>query len=530
MESFKIENLTFEYPTSSKKALTDINLSIAQGEFVVLCGESGCGKTTLLKHLKPVLAPNGERCGRVFFEGADVFSLDTEQQASKIGFVMQNPSSQIVCDKVWHELAFGLESLGLPPNEIRTSVAEVATFFGIESWFNKNTYDLSGGEKQILNLASIMAMQPSTLILDEPSGQLSPIAAEEFFSLVYKINRELGVTVVITEHRLGDVIPLSDRVVVMEQGRIIADGTPRETAKILKNKKSDMLLAFPVPMRVFEELKEEGECPITVREGRMWLAKKEIKRKLPEVVIPEFSETVLEARDIWFKYEKNMPQVLCGVSFKVSKGEICAIVGGNGAGKSTLLSVLGQTLPFYRGKIKKKDGVKVLTLPQSPEALFVKNTVWLDLCDMGTTEEKVRNIAKLCKIDSLFQRHPYDLSGGEQQRVALAKVLLANPDVLLLDEPTKGLDEQFKGEFATILKELALDGKAVVIVSHDVEFCAKFCDRCAYLFNGRIVSDEVPRKFFSNKSFYTTSANRMARSCIEDVVLAEDIIYSLKEE
>jgi len=528
MESFKIENLTFEYPMTFKKALENINLSINQGEFVVLCGESGCGKTTLLKHLKPALTPNGEVSGKVSFEGEKISKLDLEQLSSKIGFVMQNPSSQIVCDKVWHELAFGLESLGFSSNEIRTRVAEVSTFFGIESWFYKNTCDLSGGEKQILNLASIMAMQPSVLILDEPSGQLSPIAAEEFFSLLHKINRELGVAVLLTEHRLGDVIPLSDRVVVMEEGKIVADGTPTDVAKLLQAKKSPVLSAFPVPMRAFLELGDAGKCPVTVREGREWLSGKEIKRQLPDIKTQNFEETVLEARDVWFKYDKNLPDVLRGVSFKASKGEICAIVGGNGAGKSTLLSVLGGTLRAYRGKIK-KNNIKVSTLPQSPEALFLKNTVWLDLCDVGA-EEEVKRLASICKIDSLFDRHPYDLSGGEQQRCALCKVLLTNPDVLLLDEPTKGLDWQFKEEFANILKTLADNGCAVVMVSHDVEFCAKYTDRCAYLFDGTIISEEVPRKFFSGKNFYTTAANRMARSYIKDAVLFDDIVYALKEE
>lgn len=527
MELIKTENLTFTYPNTETPALRDLSFSIQAGEFVTLCGPSGCGKSTLLRQLKPILSPFGAKSGTVFFDGRDIAALSQREQSEKIGFVMQSPDSQIVTDKVWHELAFGLESLSCPTPEIRARVAEMASFFGIQTWFHKKTNELSGGQKQLLNLASVMVMQPSVLILDEPTAQLDPIAAQDFLETLSKINRELGTTVILTEHRLEEAFPLSDRVIVMENGAISAMGTPREVGKRLKQAKSDMCAALPTPMRVHFAVPSENPCPITVREGKKWLEDLHRTRPLNKNAIPEppprsDSEPQVSVQDVWFRYEKNLPDVVKGLSFHVNKGEFYAIVGGNGTGKTTALSLVASLLAPYRGKIETAGSVSML--PQNPAVLFTQKTVAQDLSEMPFGEQALQTVISVCELEDLLSKHPYDLSGGEQQRAALAKVLLTSPDILLLDEPTKGLDAHFKEKLANILQTLQKGGITIIMVSHDIEFCAKYADRCGMFFDGTLVSEDTPRKFFSGKSFYTTAANRMARTLLPEAVLAEDII------
>ncbi len=544
MELIKVEDLSFTYPEGDRTALSGVNLSVNSGEFVTVCGQSGCGKTTLLRLLKPAISPVGEKSGRIYFDGKPLAELGVRRQAAEIGFVMQSPDDQIVCDKVWHELAFGAESLGLPNSEIRARVAEMAAFFGIEDWFHSKTSDLSGGQKQLLNLASIMVMQPSVLILDEPTSQLDPIAAREFLETLKRLNLELGTTIILSEHRLEEVIPISDRVVVMDEGRITADGCPQEVARLLTDSKHIMAKALPVPMRVFGALEKTGQVPLTVRDGRVWL--EEFTRtnpvfpdRIPTDLPAEKSETAVTVKNAWFRYGRELSDIVKGLSFDAYKGEIFALMGGNGAGKSTVLSLISGINTPYSGKILingvplKKipnlyDGV-LGVMPQNPECLFVKNTVRLDLEDMIQGQE-IEEISRLCRIENLLDRNPADLSGGERQRAALAKVLLKNPQILLLDEPTKGMDSGFKDELAGILKSLAKSGVAVILVSHDIEFCAKYADRCALMFDGEIISVARPREFFAGKSFYTTSANRMSRKVLPAAVLAEDIILAFGGE
>jgi len=545
VEAYRIKNLTFTYPTREKPALSDIGLTIEQGEFVTLCGSSGCGKTTLLRHLKPSTAPNGTKSGVISFEGIPIDELSTHDAASKIGFVLQSPENQIVTDKVWHELAFGLESLGLKTPEIRLRVAEMASFFGIQEWFHKPVTELSGGQKQILSLASIMAMQPRVLILDEPTSQLDPIAAGEFLATVGKINRELGVTVILTEHRLEESLPLSSRAIVMDNGRIIADDCPHKVGLTLNEHNHGMFLAMPVPMRIWAACKHidsehTTEIPITVRDGAKWLSKQRqtlpLQLKRREQATALHTKVAVELNDVWFRYEKNLPDVVKGISFTAHYGEISAILGGNGTGKTTTLSLIFGLHTPYRGKVH--ADTTVYALPQNPQSIFVAKTVREDLLEVLSERKlpkdeqsaKLASIVKLCRLEKLLDSHPYDLSGGEQQRAALAKVLLLQPKILLLDEPTKGLDAEYKQIFAAILRKLTEAGACVVIVSHDIEFCAEHTDRCALFFDGAIVTENAPREFFSGNSFYTTGANRMARHVLPDAVTAGDIIQALGGE
>lgn len=537
MESYTIKNLTFSYPDQGKKVLNQLSFSVETGQFITLVGPSGCGKTTLLRHLKTTLSPHGDMSGEIFFEGTPLRDLGQKAQTSKIGFVMQSPDNQIVTDKVWHELAFGLESLGIKTPEIRLKVAEMASFFGIQNWFYKDVTDLSGGQKQLLNLASIMAMQPSVLILDEPTSQLDPIAAAEFLSAVGKINRDLGVTVIMTEHRLEEVFPLSDRVLVLDQGRLIADGRPEDVGLNLRKMNHGMFLAMPVPMRVYAAVENKLACPVTIREGRKWLDDFAKDRPLAEVVKKDDmiirDKPIIVLDEVWFRYEKEGPDVVKGLSMEIYPGQFYAILGGNGTGKTTALSIISGINKPYRGKTKiNEDGIGLL--PQNPQALFLKKTLKEDLLEVVSSlkkskeekEELIGQMAKLCRIENLMARHPYDLSGGEQQRAALAKILLLKPRILLLDEPTKGMDAEFKEEFANILYELLQRGVTILMVSHDLEFAAKHPHECALFFDGNIVSKDEPCGFFTSNNFYTTAANRMARHKLPAAVTAEDIIIA----
>lgn len=554
MAQFEIKDLNFYYPTEKKKpALSGINLNIKHGEYVTVCGRSGSGKTTLLKHLKSVLTPHGKRTGEIFFEGVPLERVGLREQSSKIGYVMQNPDNQIVTDKVWHELAFGLESLGTDQKTIRLRVAEMASYFGIQGWFHKNVNELSGGQKQLLNLASIMAMQPGVLILDEPTSQLDPIAASDFLNTVKKINRELRTTIIITEHRLEDIYYCSDKVVVMEKGKIIVNDEPRKAGEFLQKNQNEMFAAMPTPVRIYYGVQENNtdydKCPLTVREGAEWLDRV-FSEKKPEITSVEkeneidwdnIKDPAILVKEAWFRYEKDCPDVLKGVTLQVPRNVLYAIVGGNGTGKSTLLKVISHICRPYRGKVliegKKVEKYRsaelfqgmLAMLPQDPQSLFAKKTVQEELEEMlsGSREQKkgeIEKMAELCDITGLLNSHPYDLSGGEQQRAALAKVLLTYPKILLLDEPTKGIDSFFKQEFADIMNCLKEQGVTIVMVSHDVEFCARYADLVSMFFDGGIVTTNTPNRFFSRNSFYTTAANRMSRHVFSNAITNEDVI------
>ena len=526
MELASIQNLTFTYPEQQQAVLRDISISLRPGDFAVMAGPSGCGKSTLLRQLKTVLAPHGTREGSILLNGTPIDQIPPREQAAQIGFVMQSPDSQIVTDKVWHELAFGLESLGVSSTEIRGKVAEMASFFGIQTWFHMETNRLSGGQKQLLNLASIMVLQPQLLILDEPTSQLDPIAATDFLQTLGRINRELGTTILICEHRLEDVIPMANRLIVMDAGSVIADASPVEAFELLRRADHPMLLSMPTPMRVWSAVGFDSECPLTVSDGRNALSDYAVSHPIQPVGLRPYAqprnEPCIELREAWFRYEKDSPDILKGLSLRAYPGELLCILGGNGTGKSTTLSILGGTRKPYRGK-RTAANVNISALPQNPQMLLVKHSVreeLLSVSDEGTAGE----MAALCRLEGLLDRHPYDLSGGEQQRTALAKVLLQRPDILLLDEPTKGLDNDFKELFASILRELTQRGVCVIMVSHDVEFCARHASRCALFFDGGIVTEDAPQPFFAGKSFYTTAANRMARHLLPEAVTPEDII------
>ncbi len=538
MEQLVCKKLNFSYPLKAEKALTDISLAVNKGEFVVLCGKSGCGKTTLLRHFKTAVTPAGERSGEILFCGKPIAELNEHDAAGKIGFVMQDPDNQIVTDKVWHELAFGLENLGAESSTIRLKTAEMAAYFGIRDWFDKKISELSGGQKQLLNLASVMVMNPELIIFDEPTSQLDPVAAGNFLATVSKINRELGVTVIMTEHRLEEAFAYASRVLVMENGKITVDCPPCELSEKARETNELVRLSLPAPVRIHSALSGKGNSPISVNEGARWLFEllgEDVKFTETEIKKIETKETALKLENIYFRYTKNGINTLENLSLEVPKGCIFAVMGGNGAGKSTLLKLIAGLLKPLSGKVEisgekaAKSKAKILYLPQNVQAIFTRKTVLAELEEMNSDKSKIQKIAEQTGINRLFNSHPYDISGGEQQRLALAKLLLSDPEILLLDEPTKGMDCAFKLEFAKILQDLKVQGKTVLMVSHDIEFCSVCADFCAMMFDSSIVSVKDSNSFFAGNFFYTTSANRMSRHIFKNCITDKDVILLCKK-
>ena len=546
MEILTLKNLSFLYPESDRKAIENISLSVREGEFIVICGRSGCGKTTLLRLLKNELAPVGKREGEILFCGKAMDEVDARTSARCIGFVAQNPESQTVTDKVWHELAFGMENLGYGADEMRLRAGELANYFGINGWLHSDTATLSGGQKQLLALASVMALSPKVLFLDEPTSQLDPIAASGFISTLQKINRELGMTVILSEHRLEEVFPIADRVVVMDEGKIVCSDTPQRVCELLGN--DPISAGFPSAARIFSGLEGRGKCPLTVREGREFLSSFE-KKSLPIEEKSRPDEVAFSMKNVWQRYERNSPDILKGADIEVRRGEIFSLLGGNGSGKTTLISVIAGVEKAYRGKITilgkniKKYGAElhrgtIAMLPQDVSTVFIKNTVRDDLfdicravgCGKNDAEKKIADICAELSITEVLSRHPYDLSGGEGQRAALAKILLTEPKILLLDEPTKGIDAFAKQTLMAILRRLSEGGVTVLIVTHDTEFAAEISGRCAMLFDGKVISPSCPQRFFGKNNFYTTSASRISRGIFENTVTAEQVIALGKEE
>ena len=531
MDKLEISHLTFYYPEQTAPALDDFSLEVVSGDFVVLCGPSGCGKSTLLRHMKSVLAPHGRRTGEVLLDSRRLDELSAADQTSKIGFVLQDPESQIVTDKVWHELAFGLESLGFDTPTIRRRVAEMANFFGIQNWFDKSVTELSGGQKQLLNLASIMTMQPELLILDEPTSQLDPIAASDFIGVVARINRELGTTVIMTEHRLEEAFAAANRAAVMDSGRLLLADSPSAVGERLKSLGHAMFLAMPTAMWVWSAVPDGNtdarhtDCPVTVRDGHEWLSAYAAAHTLRPAAVRherQFGKVVLEAENLWFAYDKHS-EVVRGLDLILRQGEFAAILGGNGAGKTTSLRLLAGLEKPLRGSVRRNGKLALLT--QNPQLMFRHSTVREDLYEISPNGgDKYELAVSLCRLEGLLDRHPYDLSGGEVQRAALAKILLTEPDILLLDEPTKGLDAEFKRELAAILRRLCELGKSILAVSHDVEFCAEFSDHCMLFFDGSVAAEGEPHEFFTGNSFYTTAANRISRG-VCSAVTADELIY-----
>lgn len=440
MAYIEIKNLKFKYPQTTKEVLSGINLDIEKGEIVVVCGKTGSGKSTLLRNLKEEIAPAGDLDGEIKID------------ADRVGFVFQDPEHQVVTDKVYSELSFALENEGISSDEIKLRVAEISEYFGITDWYFKKVDELSGGQKQILNLASTMVADPELLILDEPIAMLDPIAKETLLNLLERINRDFGTTIVMAEHDVKKVKHLANKIVAIKDGKISDDVSE-------------------------------------------WLEDEEIKYKTSES-----REKVLECKNIWFRYHKNSPDVLRGLSFSVNEGETFCMMGGNGTGKTTALLVLSKVLKAYRGKVKTNK--KIGLMPQDAKQLFSYETVKEELENSYEDKQSMEKMIETFGLEELLNTHPYDLSGGEQEKLGIAKVLSTNPDILLLDEPTKGLDVFLKNDFAKLFEMLKTDGKTILVVTHDIVFCKKIADRCGLFAQGELIGVKKAEEFFENLKFY----------------------------
>ncbi|QNN74214.1 ATP-binding cassette domain-containing protein [Vagococcus carniphilus] len=460
MDLLRMENVGFRYEGSSSPVLKDISFEVKRGDFLVVIGASGSGKSTLLRLLKRELVTNGEIKGKVYFEDQSINELSDHESASKIGYVMQDPDAQIVTDKVWSELAFGLENIGVPRDVIRSRIGEMANYFGIHNWYQKDVADLSGGQKQLLNLASILVMQPEIVVLDEPTAQLDPIASLDFLRTLQRINTELNTTIIMAEHYLEEVFGMADNILIINDGTKEFYGSSFEAANLLlkDDKRGESL---PNPVRLHHLIENKDKMAFTISDGIEMMNNQFGSLKLLEQTVElKDSDTskqiIISLKHVSFKYGRLESDILHDVTLDIYKGEIFSVLGGNGAGKSTLMKVMSGLVLPYQGKVK-IDGKKVKPksndfvyghdvayLPQQPLSMFVKESVKADyesfLKTMGYTniEESINGIADWFNITHLLEQHPYDLSGGELQLVALGKVLLLNPDVIFLDEPTKG--------------------------------------------------------------------------------------------
>ncbi len=546
-----LEHISFTYPGDKDPVLKDISLTLQEGEITLLCGASGCGKSTLLSHMKKNQIPFGSGSGQILFEGEDLETMSDLASAKRIGYVGQDPDSGILTDQVWHELAFGLENLALPTEEIRQRIAEISEYCGITSWFDKEICQLSGGQKQILNLASVLVMRPRLLILDEPTSQMDPIGVRRFIDLLSRLNQELGITIILCEQHLEEVLPIADQLLIMDQGRLLSFGPASSAHEIIQAAREAVRGplavegALPVTLQTYldRRLKDApAPSPWSIRQGRL-LLKQHMKNLQPEapllssaLSLPPFGdETVLFVKDLCFSYVKGIG-ILDHLSLSLKKGECYGLLGGNGSGKSTALKVIANILKKQKGQVKSQG--RILYLSQDPKDLFTEVTVEEELAEafwgQKRSEEeimgKVSAMLEQMKLSDLRQKNPMDLSGGQKQRLALGKILLLEPDILLLDEPTKGLDSLFKDQLYVILKDLLAGGLTLLFVSHDLEFAAKICHRAGLLFQGQITSEGSVREFFTGNAFYTTAARRMTRNILPDCILPEDITRRLRQE
>ncbi len=545
MEIFSVNKLSFRFPVMDDWVIQDLSLTINEGEFVVLCGPSGCGKTTLLRLLKKELVPVGERHGDIKYTGKPLASLDERTSIEEIAFVFQDPDNQIVMDDVMQEIVFGMENLGYSTIDMRKRVAEMVHFFGMEDLLQAKPSELSGGQKQMLNLLSVLLLKPRVLLLDEPTSQLDPVAAKDLLIMLQRLNEEMGMTIILVEHRLEELFSVADRVLFMNDGRIMHSGSSREIIYSLFEKRDEQFLPY-IPSLSQLYLKadvqpNQHQIPLTVKECRQWLAtlpKVDTQVHKEKVTSRNHEDIILTLQNVYFRYEKNGAPILKNLSLTIKRGDYFALVGGNGSGKTTALKVATGIVKPQRGsvqlfgkeasKLKEKLG-KIAYLPQNPRAFFVHDTIEKEMLEtiqrlrLQDGEAKIEAMLELFQIAHLRDRHPHDCSGGEMQKAALACMLLSNPDILFIDEPTKGLDPISKSQFAKLIQDLHEKGLTIIMVTHDIEFAAKYAEQCAMMFDGDVTVEGTPAELFKGNYFYTTAINKATRGEREVLTLEEAV-------
>lgn len=542
MEILNIEKLSFKYPSNNTFALKDISFKLNAGDFLLLAGESGCGKTTLLKLIKKEISPNGNLKGIIKIKSESLYN---------VGYILQNPDNQIVTEKVYSELAFGLENLGVNAEVMERKIGEMATYFGIEDLLFKPTDSLSGGQKQLINLASILIMNPKILLLDEPTAQLDPIATTNFLSTLKRINDDFGITIIIAEHNLEEIYSLVNKVAILKNGNLLCFGTPENTAeKLFSSKDKYFIDSLPSPLKLCGELNFK-EYPLTINEGKKFLTTNFNKIIFKREIKHSSDKVILEFKDVYFRYTKNSDDILAECNLKINQGEIFSLLGGNGTGKTTLLNIaLGFLNPYYGNVFFDGNNLKkyknntlyknnIAYLPQNPETIWTEATLIDDfkklLCTTDINKDEWDNIilnqmANFNLKEELLYRHPYDLSAGEQQKAALIKILFQNPKLLLLDEPSKALDANAKNELKLLLKNLSNKNITILMVTHDIEFAAEISDRSALFFNKKVVGVSNSNDFFNNNTFYTTAACRMSNNLFDGAITYKEVLSCCKNQ
>ena len=511
-------NFSFQYPDATA-GIGPLEWRVEQGAFQLLVGATGSGKTTLLRCCKPAIAPAGEQAGMLAFFGCPVVDLSERESAEAVGYVSQSPENQIVCDTVWHELAFGLENLGLPPNEMRRRVAEVAHFFGIEPWFRRAVSGLSGGQKQMVTLASVLALQPRVLLLDEPTAQLDPVAEKNFLHALFRVNRELGITVVVATHAPESMAPYATDAVELRAGKV--EVVPLERFAPRTWNTPDAGRDNAAGSHAFTTI-SVGQGFYPCRQQSLTNRSATAERQGQSPCPPNqpgnsqgASTPAISLHDVRFRYRREDDWVLRGLDLDVLSGSLHALVGGNGCGKSTLLRVVAGVLRPERGRVTNTLAASQAFLPQDPKALFVCDSVadelreWQRACGYADTD--IREMLTRFNLADRTTNHPYDLSGGQQQLLALAKLLLTNPRLLLLDEPTKGLDAPSKLLVARELTTRAAAGTTVLMATHDLAFAALVAHTATMLFDGEAVSTEPSPAFFAHNLFYRPTEDAFTR-------------------
>lgn len=506
MEVLSVKNLRFTYKNGDF-TLEDISFTLKKGELKLVCGPCGCGKSTLLRVFKKEICPAGKIQGDIDYSG----------KAPVLGYLSQNTEASLVCDRVMDEIVFGAENIGMKPGKIGRLLAETTAYLGIEDILDKKCQALSGGQKQLVALASVLMTEPDILLLDEPTSQLDPVSTYDFVRLLVKLKDELGIAVLVAEHNLDAMLGVSDSVLYMEDGRIGIDGTRDEMVKMLIEKDKPFAASIPETIKyvISEKLPYES-FPYTIRElyelksAGDFMNTAGVDRTSGQRMEEPEMEPAVEIKKAWFRYEKKSEDVIKNLFLTLKKGKIYGIIGGNGAGKSTIISIISGYRKPYRGKVKKN--LDFGYLPQNPAYCFFKDILSDDYELMAEKDE----IEKLCSeyelfrnIPEWFDKNPLDLSGGQQQIAAIAKLLLADSDGLIMDEPVKGLDGSEKASLGTLMRALADRGKTVVFVSHDLEFAEDYADYCLMMFDGKIVVEDKPDALFKGNRFYTTVRGRM---------------------
>ncbi len=511
-----LKNLSFTYPDQDYPTLSKLNLHIEKGEFVLLVGLSGVGKSTLLRCLNGLVPhfSGGTLSGKLEVNGLNPVAATPQYMSRYVGFVFQDPESQFIMDRLEDEIIFALENAAIPPQEIQTRIDEVLTLLNLTPLRTRSLDTLSGGEKQRVAIATLLALRPQLLILDEPTSQLDPQSAVELLETLVRLNRDLGLTILLAEHRLERVLPYINRLLYLPPDHSpLQQGEPR---KILAQ------IDLVPPLISLAKTFNWQPIPLTLKEGQL-LSQRWLQEHLPELAATKPSSRSFGVPCLIVSklhLNKNQHAILRGIDFSIRTGEIVVLVGRNGAGKSSLLKTLIGLSPLQQGEIL-LNGVNIAGqptatiaqqigyLPQDPNALLFADTVRQELVitlqnhDQVINNKKIEQLLEELNLSHKSSSYPRDLSVGERQRVALGAIMIAQPQVLLLDEPTRGLDYLMKRDLARLLNQWRNQGIAILLVTHDVEFAAQLADRVMLMSQGQMTAKGSPHNVLTRLPQFT---------------------------